>query len=190
MAVLIGALILLSAGWLLWGWTVSEAYDIPWLRKFCAISFTSIAVLISAGLGAGVALTISKGRLRQDVRDFAAMLDQQLQQGRQQAARQALQSVLQPPDEWSTDSRDLLERMQAATQRLRGPAVDAGGKAESAAAQPAATAEHLSPSLTPTAVPRQAARSKPEPIRFQAPVRVPERTAMRRSDWQTPSQSR
>ncbi len=116
---LVIVLIILSAGWLFWGWMVSENRNIGWLRRWCSILFTITAVLMGTGGGAGLTMVVLKRQHRSQVADFASALESQLKAGKSQAALRELQAVIYPPDEWSNDSSDLLERMVAVTERLQ-----------------------------------------------------------------------
>lgn len=115
---LAGALILLFSGWMLWGWLVSEHRKIVWARNWCAGLFILTAVLISFGAGAGSALVVVKGRHRDQIREFATRLDQQLALGRTSLVQDELRRVTETPDEWSTESEDLLKRFTASIDRL------------------------------------------------------------------------
>ena len=116
---LVIVLILLSAGWLFWGWMVSEHRNIAWLRRWCSILFTIMAVLMGTGGGAGVTMVVLKRQHRSQVAEFASALEAQLKAGKSQVVLRELQTVIDPPDEWSNDSSDLLERMLVATDRLQ-----------------------------------------------------------------------
>jgi hypothetical protein len=125
---LIAVLILLFSAWMLWGWLVGENREILWMRNWCAISFVISALLISAGTGIGITVAVSRSQHRAEVRAFAEALERQLAAGRADKARQHLQKVIDRPDEWSSDSNDLLERMTAETARMQssGPQQAAG----------------------------------------------------------------
>lgn len=117
--ILIPVMILLFAAWVLWAWIVSDHFNIAWLRKWCAILFTLTAVLISAGAGVGITMTVIKARHRQQIRDFAEAIEKQLSEGKTETALMQIRSVIHPPDEFSDASADLLDRMLTATQKLQ-----------------------------------------------------------------------
>lgn len=125
---LISVLILLFSAWMLWGWLVGENREILWMRNWCAISFVISALLISAGTGIGITVAVSRSHHRAEVRAFAEALERQLAAGRADQALEHLQKVINRPDEWSSDSSDLLERMSAETDRMQssGPQQVAG----------------------------------------------------------------
>lgn len=119
MMVLIAVFTLLFAGWVLWLWTVAEGSDIRWLRVLCAKLFVVIVFVMGAGAGIVGTRILLKSELRSEVRNFTVAVRQQLEDGEHAALIDQLNTVLERPDEWSGDSDDLLERMTAATQRMR-----------------------------------------------------------------------
>ena len=116
---LIVVLILLFAGWMFWGWMVSEHRDIAWMKKWCSILFIITAMLISTGGGAVVTMVIIKRQHRSQFTRFATALESQLREGKSDEALRTLQAVINTPDEWSNDSTDPLKRMVSTTERIQ-----------------------------------------------------------------------
>ncbi|MCA9035634.1 MAG: hypothetical protein KDA91_10910 [Planctomycetaceae bacterium] len=112
-------MVFLFAGWMLWGWMVSEHRNIWWMKKWCAIAFVCTVMLICVGTGAGLTLVIVKQSHRAEVREFAGALESELAKGNSQRVLAELRSVVSVPDEWSKDSQDLLKRMTASTDRMQ-----------------------------------------------------------------------
>lgn len=117
--VLIPVLMILIAAWLLWAWTVSEHFDIAWLRKWCAILFTVTAVLISAGAGVFITRSMIVTQHRSQVIRFAEAIDQQLSRGNVDQVLRSVRTVYEVPDEYSDSSRDPLQRMLTITDSLQ-----------------------------------------------------------------------
>lgn len=117
---LLALMVALFAGWMLWGWAVSEAYDIAFLRKWCAIFFTITSISISSATGAGIAVLVCRNIHRAEIRQFASALEDHLRQGKPSQTLRELQAVTETPDVWSRESSDIHERMLAATARLQG----------------------------------------------------------------------
>ncbi|MBL8817084.1 MAG: hypothetical protein JNL58_13735 [Planctomyces sp.] len=116
---LIPVFLLLFAAWMLWGWLVSDVRDIRWMRKWCAIVFVVMAVLMSAGAGVGITMAVLKRQFRAEVRDFALVVKKQLDSGNQQMISEELQQIIEPTDAFPGQSSDILQRLEASKQRLQ-----------------------------------------------------------------------
>ena len=115
---LIAALIALFAGWMLWGWLVSEHRDIVWMRQWCAAIFVITAILISAFGGSTFTAVLLRKRHRAEVRQFAESLESGLLRGQHEQVLAVLRSVISPPADADDRSGDVLQRMSATSARL------------------------------------------------------------------------
>ncbi len=116
---LIPVFLLLFAAWMLWGWLVSDVRDIRWMRKWCAIVFVVMAVLMSAGAGVGITMAVLKRQFRSDVRDFALLVKKQVDAGNSKMVSEELQQLIEPTDAFPGQSSDILQRLEASKQRLQ-----------------------------------------------------------------------
>ncbi|MCA9063389.1 MAG: hypothetical protein KDA96_10030 [Planctomycetaceae bacterium] len=118
MQILIGCLILLFASWMLWFWLVGDSHEIKWMRKWGAIIFVGTVVLVSVGGTAGVTAKLLRQQHRADVTRFAVALESRLREGDRAEVDRQLARIIDPPDEWSEESGDILVRMANATNDL------------------------------------------------------------------------
>ncbi len=110
---------LLLTSWMLWWWLVGESRDIRWMRNWFATFFVVMAALTCFGAGAMVAHRYDEARYRKIVVEFSQLLEERLENNRTQDVRDALGHVNDEPDEWSSFSRDQLERLKEVTDALR-----------------------------------------------------------------------
>lgn len=144
--ILAGVLTALLAGWVLWAWTVAEGRDIKWLRITCARAFVVLVFVLGAGTGFVLTRIQMKAKYRAEIRKFSDAVQEAIASDPDGALEQ-LRRVLNPPDEWSTDSPDMLDRLSAEVAR--------------AGERPASPADADS-----DAIPRVTAE-RPQPIRRQ-----------------------
>ncbi|MCA9057693.1 MAG: hypothetical protein KDA85_04315 [Planctomycetaceae bacterium] len=142
-----GVLTLLFTCWMLWFWLVGDSHEIKWMRKWGAIIFVGAVVLISVGGTALVTLKLTMRKQRDDVRRFAVALETRLREGQREEVLRQLQRVVDPPDEWSDESGDVLIRMTNATSDLIGPDFPTTEPAGDLNAATVRTAAHEAPGL-------------------------------------------
>ncbi len=104
---------------MLWWWLVGESRDIRWMRNWFAAFFVVTAALTCFGAGAMLAHRYDEARYRNLVVEFSQLLEERLQSHRIQDVRDALSHVNDEPDEWSSFSRDRLDRIKEVTDALR-----------------------------------------------------------------------
>ena len=110
---------LLLTSWALWWWLVGESRDIRWMRHWFATFFVILAALMCFGAGAMIAHRYDEARYRQMLVDFSQLLEERLDYNRIQDVRDALSHVNDEPDEWSSFSREQLDRLKEVTEALR-----------------------------------------------------------------------
>jgi hypothetical protein len=117
--ILIPVFLLLLAGWILLAWSIAEDQNLKWLRILCARVF--VVLVFVGGTGAGVIVTRMQLRQQQraDTNAFATAVRDQLQRGDTEGLLENLNAIVEPPDEWSNESSDVLERLNAAIERMR-----------------------------------------------------------------------
>ncbi|MFO0975177.1 MAG: hypothetical protein U0996_02205 [Planctomycetaceae bacterium] len=119
MIYLIGTLLVLLTGWLLFGWFVGESSDIRWLKHWCSVLFVSMAVVLCLSGGAFVTHRITTSSHRKAVQELAAQLNQRMKEGRTADVRDAISFLANPPDERSNHSPDILRRLEELRTALR-----------------------------------------------------------------------
>jgi len=110
---LIAALFALFAGWMLWGWLVSEHRDIVWMRQWCSGIFVITAILISAAGGSAVTAVWLRKQHRAEVRQLAESLESGLQRGQHEKVRAVLRFLISPPADSDDFDGEALRRMSA-----------------------------------------------------------------------------
>lgn len=118
MMLLFAVFLILFTSWMLWGWMVGESRDIRWMRNWCAGIFVVLCILVCLGGGAWISRQITQSSYRSDVRQLTRLLNERMQEGRIDDVRDALQHIAEEPDEWSTFSRDPLQRLSDVTAAL------------------------------------------------------------------------
>jgi hypothetical protein len=116
---LIVIFLILFTSWMLWGWIVGESRDIRWMRNWCAGIFVVLCILLCLGGGAWFSRQAIQSSCRSRVQEFTRLLYERMEEGRIDDVRDALQHISEEPDEWSTYSRDRLQRMDEVTEALR-----------------------------------------------------------------------
>ena len=119
MVILFAVFFLLLTSWVLWGWLVGESRDIRWMRHWFAAFFVFAAALICFVAGAMITHQYDDTRYRKLVIEFSQLLEERLETNRIQDVRDALSHVNDEPDEWSSFSRDRLDRVKEVTEALR-----------------------------------------------------------------------
>ena len=119
MLILCAVFFLLLTSWLLWWWLVGESRDIRWMRNWFAVFFVVTAALTCFGAGAMIAHRYDEARYRKLVVEFSQLLEERLESHRIQDVRDALSHVNDEPDEWSSFSRDRLDRLKEVTEALQ-----------------------------------------------------------------------
>ncbi len=119
MWILFSVFFLLLTSWMLWWWLVGESRDIRWMRNWFATFFVVTAALTCFGAGAMLAHRYDEARYRNLAVEFSQLLEERLESNRIQDVRDALSHVNDEPDEWSSFSRDRLDRMKEVTEALR-----------------------------------------------------------------------
>lgn len=118
MKILLPVLLVLFSSWMLWGWVVGESRNLKWMRNWCATLFVISALIISSGGGAVVAWKMSESRHRAAAKRFAVAIETRLRKGETDEVLEELSQVIEPPDEWSGGSPDVLDRVDTATSKL------------------------------------------------------------------------
>ena len=119
MLILTAVFFLLLTGWMLWWWLVGESRNILWMRHWFAAFFVVMAALTCFGAGAMIAHRYDEARYRKLIAEFSQLLEERLKNNRDQDVRDALSHVNDRPDEWSSFSRDRLQRLEEVTEALR-----------------------------------------------------------------------
>ncbi len=119
MIYLIGTLLVLLTGWLLFGWLVGESSDIRWLKHWCSVLFVAMAVMLCLSGGAFVTHRITTSSHRKAVQELAAQLHQRMKDGRTADVRDAISFLANPPDERSNHSPDVLRRLEELRTAMR-----------------------------------------------------------------------
>ncbi len=115
--ILIPIFLILFACWMLWGWTVGESKDIRWLRHWCAPIFVVTAMLISAGAGAVVTRGIVRNRVRDDVTQLLATIEQKILTGQSRKVVSEIQATDRSEDP-DRDAFDLLDHITVMQENL------------------------------------------------------------------------
>jgi hypothetical protein len=117
--ILIPVFLLLLAGWILLAWSIAEDQNLKWLRILCARVF--VVLVFVGGTGAGVVVTRLqlRNQHRVDTSAFATAVRDQLQRGETERLLENLNRIVEPPDEWSNENGDVLERLNAAIERMQ-----------------------------------------------------------------------
>jgi hypothetical protein len=117
--ILIPVFLLLLAGWILLAWSIAEDQNLKWLRILCARVF--VVLVFVGGTGAGVVVTRMqlRNQHRVDTSAFATAVRDQLQRGETERLLENLNRIVEPPDEWSNENGDVLERLNAAIERMQ-----------------------------------------------------------------------
>ena len=116
--ILFAVFLILFTAWMLFGWFVGESRDIRWMRNWCAGIFVVMAILICLGGGAWVSRRFTQKSYRESVTKLTRLLDERAKEGRMEDVRDAIAHIAEHPDEWSTHSSDILQRMEEVTQAL------------------------------------------------------------------------
>ncbi|MBC7964311.1 MAG: hypothetical protein H7Z17_00170 [Fuerstia sp.] len=119
MLILCAVFFLLLTSWMLWWWLVGESRDIRWMRNWFATFFVITAALGCFAAGAMIAHRYDEARYRKLVVEFSKLLEERLESQRIQDVRDALSHVNDEPDEWSSFSRDRLDRLREVTEALQ-----------------------------------------------------------------------
>lgn len=119
MLILSAVFSLLLTSWMLWWWLVGESRDIRWMRNWFATFFVCMAALTCFAAGGFLAHHYDETRYRKLVAEFSRLLEERIESDRIQDVRDALSHVNDEPDEWSSFSRDRLDRVNEVTEALR-----------------------------------------------------------------------
>lgn len=71
----------LFAGWMLWGWSIGEYRNAPWLRRWCGTLFVLSLAVLSFGAGGLTARILTKQQMRAEVTQLFQHIDWQLNHG-------------------------------------------------------------------------------------------------------------
>ena len=116
---LFAVFLILLTSWMLWGWMVGESRDIRWMRNWCAGIFVVLCTLICLTGGALISRQITQSACRANVEHLTRLLNERMKEGRTDDVQDAIQHIAEIPDESSTSSRDVLQRMAEVTNALQ-----------------------------------------------------------------------
>lgn len=116
---------------MLWWWLVGESRDIRWMRNWSASIFVILVAL--SFFGAGVILTraYEEARYRTLISEFTKLLEERMAANRAQDVRDALSHVNNVPDEWSSFSRDQVDRVREVNEAMKKTSAPAIAKKDS-----------------------------------------------------------
>ena len=115
---LLPVFLFLFTAWMFLGWMIGESRDIRWMRNWCAGIFVVMVVLICLGGGAVFARRATPASCRASLEQFARLLEERAEEGRSQDVRDAIGHLANRPNEWSSHSPDILNRINEVTQAL------------------------------------------------------------------------
>jgi uncharacterized membrane protein len=116
--ILIYVLMILFTAWMFWGWMVGESHEIYWMRNWCASIFVGMSVLMCLGGGAKLTRKYYERSQRESIQQLSQLLKERFEQGRIEDVKDAISHIADNPDEWSTHSPDVLQRMADVTAAL------------------------------------------------------------------------
>lgn len=111
-------LLLLLTAWVIFGWVVSESWNIRWLKNWLALFSVGLLVLICGGGGVFATRRFLIAQQRQSLQAFASRLNACVQEGRADDALEAIRIIAEGPPEGSDYSQDVLQRMSQVGTRL------------------------------------------------------------------------
>jgi len=104
-------LLLLLTAWVIFGWIVSESWNIRWLKNWLAMLSVTLLVLICGGGGVFVTRKFLVAQQRRSLQGFASQLNARIQDGHAEDALEAIRIIAEGPPEGSDYSQDVLQRM-------------------------------------------------------------------------------
>ncbi len=119
-----GTLLLLLTAWVIFGWIVSESWNIRWLKNWLALISVTLLVLICSGGGVFLTRKFLIAQQRQGIQAFASQLNARIQEGRPEDALEAIRIIAEGPPEGSDYSQDVLQRMGQVRTRLADKAAE------------------------------------------------------------------
>lgn len=119
MTVLIAVFLLLFTAWMLLGWFVGESRDVRWMRNWCAAIFVVMVILVCLGGGAWISRRMTQSSYRESLTNLSRLLNERAGEGRLEDVRDAITHLADEPDEWSTNSPDILKRIDEVTIALQ-----------------------------------------------------------------------
>jgi len=111
-------LLLLLTAWVIFGWVVSESWNIRWLKNWLALFSVSLLILICGGGGVFLTRKLLMVQQRQSIQAFASRLNARIQEGHPEDALEAIRIIAEGPPEGSDYSSDVLQRMSQVGTRL------------------------------------------------------------------------
>jgi hypothetical protein len=111
-------LLLLLTAWVIFGWVVSESWNIRWLKNWLALFSVSLLILICGGGGVFLTRKLLIVQQRQSIQAFASQLNARIQEGHPEDALEAIRIIAEGPPEGSDYSSDVLQRMSQVGTRL------------------------------------------------------------------------
>lgn len=115
-------LLLLLTAWVIFGWIVSESWNIRWLKNWLALVSVTLLALICGGGGVFATRKFLIAQQRQGIQAFASQLNARIQDGHPDDALEAIRIIAEGPPEGSDYSQDVLQRMGQVRTRLAGKA--------------------------------------------------------------------
>ncbi|MFM8723572.1 MAG: hypothetical protein ACKON9_00445 [Planctomycetaceae bacterium] len=117
-------LLLLLTAWVIFGWIVSESWNIRWLKNWLAVLSVTLLVLICGGGGVFATRKFLVAQQRRSLQAFASQLNARIQDGHAEDALEAIRIIAEGPPEGSDYSQDVLQRMGQLQTRMSNNADD------------------------------------------------------------------
>ena len=114
--IVIAVFLVLSTGWILWGWIIGEARDIRWMRHWCGTCFVILVATLSAGAGTMLARTMDRGALRESVLQVLQEIADRIEAGEPSRVVNEIRRLDHRDD---SDAHDLLDELPKFLMRLR-----------------------------------------------------------------------
>jgi len=111
--------LVLFACWMLWGWSVGESKNIPWIRHWCAPIFVVTLMIITAGATGVVTRLLVQKKIQTDVVALLRTFEQQIQKGNSQQVATEIRTALKTPDP-DEDAIPLLTQLHVMHKKLDG----------------------------------------------------------------------
>jgi uncharacterized protein YneF (UPF0154 family) len=112
-------LLLLLTAWIIFGWIVTESWNVRWLKNWLAVLSVCLLVLIFGGGGVYVTRKVLLAQQRRSIEEFVRQLNARIQEGRSEDALEAIRIMAEGPADGSGWSSDPLQRMSQVQSNLR-----------------------------------------------------------------------
>lgn len=116
--ILTGVFLALFAGWMLLFWMAGDAWNVRWLRNWCAGIFVTIAIFLCLGGGVWMTRKYFQSEHRRQVQEFADLMIERVHAGRTQDVEDALRHLAGQTEEWTAEG-DVLSRLSQVTEALK-----------------------------------------------------------------------